>query len=299
MSDQEDDGLFGFNFDDDVFVTKEEKEPIQVEKIDYEAKVETDGWFLDKIKNLDTVMLEQHGPNEIKSIIDYHYLYKQYDEALTAALGFIRVATTNKDCKVNGTKEISEIAMHCAAKVNRLDILKELLNNKSHTQDTGLYLVRIKFFPLVGQYTEALNTCIIYHKERKLDYRVWYHMADIFMKSVARDTQTYKNEMRYNLANLAMVRSIHIFTISRWNTRIEFVKTRFERELKVLQDRLELTKDGNADQFADWMTKGHPNVSETGLDEFSWEDIEWIFSDWALRQDLELMEDDVKAVKDM
>lgn len=159
--------------------------------------------------------------------------------------------------------------------------------------------MRIKFFPLVGQYTEALNACIIYHKERKLDYRVWYHMADIFMKSAARDTQTHKNEMRYNLANLAMVRSIHIFTISRWNTRIEFVKTRFERELKVLQDRLELTKEGNADQFADWMTKGHPNVSETGLDEFSWEDIEWIFSDWALRQDLDLMEDDVKAVKDM
>lgn len=76
-------------------------------------------------------MLEQHGPNQIKSIIDYHYLYKRYDEALKAALGFIRVATTNKACKVNGTKEISEIAMHCAAKLNRLDILKELLNNKS------------------------------------------------------------------------------------------------------------------------------------------------------------------------
>lgn len=76
-------------------------------------------------------MLEQHGPNQIKSIIDYHYLYKRYDQALTAALEFIRVATTNKACKVNGTKEISEIAMHCAAKLNRLDILKELLNNKS------------------------------------------------------------------------------------------------------------------------------------------------------------------------
>lgn len=80
-------------------------------------------------------MLEQHGPNQIKSVIDYNYLHKRYDEALTAALGFIRVATTNKNCKVTGTKEISEIAMHCAAKVNRLDILKELLNNKSVSFD--------------------------------------------------------------------------------------------------------------------------------------------------------------------
>lgn len=42
MSDQED-GLFGFNFDDDVFVTKEEREQVKVDKIEYEAKVETDG----------------------------------------------------------------------------------------------------------------------------------------------------------------------------------------------------------------------------------------------------------------
>ncbi|GAA5796123.1 hypothetical protein EDC94DRAFT_612575 [Helicostylum pulchrum] len=298
MSDQED-GLFGFNFDDDVFVTKEEREQVKVEKIEYEAKVETDGWFLDTEKSLDEIMLEQHGPNQIKSVIDYHYLHKRYDEALTAALGFLRVATTNKDCKVTGTKEISEIAMHCAAKVNRLDILKELLNNKSHTQDTGLFLVRMKFFPLVGQYTEAMNACVTYHKERKLDYRVWYHMADIFMKSAARDSGEYKNEMRYHLANLSMVRAIHIFTISRWNTRIDFVKRRFETELKVLQDRLECTRRGNADRFVDWMTQDHAGKEESGLDEFSWEDIEWIFSDWVLRQDIDLLDDDVKAVKDM
>lgn len=75
--------------------------------------------------------MEQHGPNQIKSSIDHDYFYKRYDKALTTALGFIRVATTNKDCKVTGTKEVSEVAIHCAAKLNRLDILKELLNNKS------------------------------------------------------------------------------------------------------------------------------------------------------------------------
>lgn len=124
-------------------------------------------------------------------------------------------------------------------------------------------------------------------------------MADIFMKSAARDTCQYKNEMRHHLANLSMVRAIHIFTISRWNTRIDFVKRRFETELKVLQDRLESTR-GNADRFVDWMAQGHPGKEEeSGLNEFSWEDIEWIFSDWVLRQDIDLVDDDVKAVKDM
>lgn len=76
-------------------------------------------------------MLEQHGPNQIKHSIDHDYLYKRYDRALNTALGYIRVATTNKDCKVSGTKEVSEVAIHCAAKLNKLDVLKELLNNKS------------------------------------------------------------------------------------------------------------------------------------------------------------------------
>lgn len=76
-------------------------------------------------------MMEQLGPNEIKSSIDHDYFHKRYDNALKTALEFIRVATTNKECKVTGTKEVSEVAMHCAAKLNRLDILKELLNNKT------------------------------------------------------------------------------------------------------------------------------------------------------------------------
>lgn len=43
MSDQEDNGLFGFDFDDDVFVTKEEKERVVPSQLDYVAKFETDG----------------------------------------------------------------------------------------------------------------------------------------------------------------------------------------------------------------------------------------------------------------
>jgi hypothetical protein len=42
MSLEEDNGLFGFDFDDEDFVTKE-KEKVSVAQVDYEAKVEIDG----------------------------------------------------------------------------------------------------------------------------------------------------------------------------------------------------------------------------------------------------------------
>lgn len=41
MSDQED-GLFGFDFDEQDFVTKQPTK-VELEKINYEAKIETDG----------------------------------------------------------------------------------------------------------------------------------------------------------------------------------------------------------------------------------------------------------------
>lgn len=48
MSDQED-GLFGFDFDDDVFVTKEEKEKVVPSQLNYTAKVDMDGVRMDML----------------------------------------------------------------------------------------------------------------------------------------------------------------------------------------------------------------------------------------------------------
>lgn len=157
----------------------------------------------------------------------------------------------------------------------------------------------MKFYPLVGQYADAMDACITYHKERKLDYRVWSIMASCFIKSAERDDD--RLDMRYHLANLSMVRAIHIYTASRWSTHIDFVKTRFEKELATLKAQLQVTeeKGGNADKFAEWMADGSPDKDKAGLNEFAWEDIAWIMKDWALRQDLDLRDDDVKAVKDL
>lgn len=90
-------------------------------------------------------MLEQHGPNQLRSAIEYDYFYKRYDKALESALEFIRVVKTNRKCKMTSTREISEIAMHCAAKLEKLDVLDELLTNNqsvsAKTQIRGKLLI--------------------------------------------------------------------------------------------------------------------------------------------------------------
>lgn len=166
--------------------------------------------------------------------------------------------------------------------------------------------MRAKFYPLVGRYSEAIDTCVLYHKERKLDYRIWAIMADVFIKSAQRSPVVHINdEMRYHLANLSMQRAVHIVKTSRWKTNIDFVKRRLDRDLQGLETRLQQTigQGGNADKFVEWMSSisGADQDEATiaaGLNEFDWQNVVWIYKDWALRQDLDL-DDDIKAVKDM
>ncbi|CAO3682796.1 unnamed protein product [Rhizopus microsporus] len=193
------------------------------------------------------------------------------------------------------------MAMHCAAKLNKLDIINKLLDEKQSTVDTGLLLTRGKFLPLVGRYKEAMHTYIEYHKERKLDYKVWNAMANVFMLSAENDSEK-RQDMRYHLANLSMIRAIHIYTNSRWRNKIDFVKNRFEKELKSLEARLEITKErqGDADKFVEWMSTDDKSIEDAGLSSFDWQDIIWIYKDWILRQDIEVEEDNtIKAVKDL
>ncbi|KAI8987818.1 hypothetical protein BDF20DRAFT_290842 [Mycotypha africana] len=294
--------LFGFDFSDDDFETKE-RQTVKFMPDGYQPKIETDGWFHEYGNNsIDDVMLEQHGPNQIRSSIEHDYFYKNYDRALSSALAFIRVAKYDEKCKVTGLKEITDIAMHCAAKLNKLDLLNELLDYDPVSLKYHIY-VYTKYTEL-GRYTEAMVACICYHKERKLDYRVWAIMADIFMKSASStSTVVVQNEMRYHLANLSMQRAIHIVKNSRWKNNIDFVRRRFEKDVAGLENRLQETiqKGGNADKFAAWMATAptEDDKDAAGLADFKWDDIVWIYQDWAVRTDIILDDDTIRAVKDM
>lgn len=74
-------------------------------------------------------MMQRHGPNQLKSAIEHDYMYKRYEKALDGALKYIELANT-EDCKVSATREMSEIAIHCALHLNRLDLAEELTDTK-------------------------------------------------------------------------------------------------------------------------------------------------------------------------
>jgi hypothetical protein len=76
-------------------------------------------------------MLEELGPSEFKSSIEHDYLYKRYDRALQHALEFIHIVETEPKCKVKGTREMAEIAIHCADKLGKYDIVECLLDVKT------------------------------------------------------------------------------------------------------------------------------------------------------------------------
>ncbi|WP_348240562.1 hypothetical protein, partial [Salmonella enterica] len=73
-----------------------------------------------------------------------------------------------------------------------------------------------------------------------------------------------RQDMRYHLANLSMIRAIHIYTISRGRNQIDFVKNRFEKELKSLEARFEITKEsrGDADKFLECMSTDDMSIED-------------------------------------
>ncbi|KAL0084000.1 hypothetical protein J3Q64DRAFT_1638364 [Phycomyces blakesleeanus] len=231
----DDESPFQFDFDDDVFLTERIRSKPETVKVEYEAKQETDGWF-HSTKNYEVLMLERHGPNQLKSAIEHDYLYKRYERALEGA-----------------------IYPHC--------------NNR---------------------HGDALASLVDYSQQRRLDYAAWRQMAAIFMDAWTKDKNLNENpeEMRINIAFLCLQRAHRIMTSSRWFLKSEFVRRRYERELKVLVKEMEAVEQGDAGQFVAWINGPKPNAKAAGLGVYKWKDIEWIACEWT-----SLFEEEEEQVK--
>ncbi|KAI8384840.1 uncharacterized protein BYT42DRAFT_544673 [Radiomyces spectabilis] len=252
----ESDAILSFEFDDDIFVSSDEKaakKEVLPEKIDYVAKQDTEGWFYTK-RNHEEVMLDRHGPNQLKNAVEYDYLHKRYDRALDTGLLYIRVAESSKECKVSNTREMSEIVAHCAAKLGRYDILEQMLDRK---------------------------------QTRKLDYRVWRQIAAIMMGQA--------NPMRCHVAHLAITRALYIMTSTRWKTSIDIVRQRHEKEKQQLQEEYDHIEKqgGDLTKFIAWMhnATGTEDLKQVGLDTFAWDDLVWIYGEWTKRKDTDTEKD--------
>ncbi|OAD70824.1 hypothetical protein PHYBLDRAFT_77601 [Phycomyces blakesleeanus NRRL 1555(-)] len=290
----DDESPFQFDFDDDVFLTERIRSKPETVKVEYEAKQETDGWF-HSTKNYEVLMLERHGPNQLKSAIEHDYLYKRYERALEGALAFIHISDTNPACKINNTREMCEIAIHSAVRLNNYALAEKILDRKQPTMELGPLLLKGAIYPHCNnRHGDALASLVDYSQQRRLDYAAWRQMAAIFMDAWTKDKNLNENpeEMRINIAFLCLQRAHRIMTSSRWFLKSEFVRRRYERELKVLVKEMEAVEQGDAGQFVAWINGPKPNAKAAGLGVYKWKDIEWIACEWT-----SLFEEEEEQVK--
>ncbi|KAI7869193.1 hypothetical protein BDF14DRAFT_1785855 [Spinellus fusiger] len=268
---------FQFDFDDEVFLTERVRPWTQPHH--YVAKQETDGWFHTE-ENEKTLMLEKHGPNQRKHAVEHDYLYKRYDRALAGALGFIRVAETDKACKINNTREMCEMAIHCAVKLKKYALAEQLLDRKQPTIELGSLLLKGRVYPLCinnRRHGDALAALVSYGQQRKLDYAMWRQIAVVLVDDATKYPTT-EQDMRGSMAQLALERAHRIMTSSRWCLKEDYVRRRYTKEVDALQE----PTHGDPSVFVAWMTTATvSHKAQAGLDIFEWRDIEWVYNEWA------------------
>ncbi|KAI9259549.1 hypothetical protein BDA99DRAFT_560971 [Phascolomyces articulosus] len=311
-----DDAPFSFEFDDDVFVTKAER--IIPEQPPYVAKEETDGWF-HKFDDYESLMLERHGPNQLKSAIEHDYFHKRYEKALKGALVFIEIADTGRS-KVTANREMIEIAIHCAVRANQLDVAEKLLDRPQTTIEPGNMLVQARVYSLCGRPDDALSALIRYHKLRRSDYHAWHLLATIMVNNSNNNNNSSggvvvveENNMQLHIAHAAIQRAIKTMTASQWTLSIDHVRRRYERELEELQTlgRSITEHQGNSELFFTWMEQqqqegscillSQEQLTSKGLHAFHREDIEYIYESCIKYQvdQIDLEENEMRNVKDL
>ncbi|KAJ8656530.1 hypothetical protein O0I10_007853 [Lichtheimia ornata] len=273
-----------FDFDDDVFVSKEKRTIPEQEP--YTAKEEVDGWF-HNFDSYEDLMMQRHGPNQLKSAIEHDYMYKRYERALDGALKYIELANT-EDCKVSSTREMSEIAIHCALHLNRIDLAEQLTDTKQVSMETGSIFLEARVYAACPhRQDDAVSAIVRYQKLRKQDYQAWRLLATIMR---CNDDQS----MRNHIAKLAIERAIRIMTSSRWAMNVPVVKKRYEHELSILQSILHDIPGGDASKFLAWMMEEpltDERMVQAGLTMFKPDDIDFIFRQAAKYSDQENEED--------
>ncbi|KAI8075166.1 hypothetical protein BC940DRAFT_287611 [Gongronella butleri] len=288
-----------FNFDDDVFTERVERKAIPLVK-DYQAKIDVDGWFHD-IGDIRQRMTEKLGPVYVKHAIEHDYLHKRYEDALEKALIYIDMVENDDHCKALGTREMCEIALFCAARLERWDMVETYLDEKQTAFEPGQLMTRGRLYPKCGRCGDAITNLVKYCRLRKRDYQAWRLIAQAFWQEREHGVQLL------HLAHLCQQRALRIMTTFGWRLDIPMVKQRYLREKQAmdeLNDSIEAA-GGQLDTFLAWMdTHNDADRHAAGLDSFAWDDLLWIDQEWRKRlKDTETMLDDnqdgERAVKDL
>ncbi|KAF9350051.1 hypothetical protein BGX26_011728 [Mortierella sp. AD094] len=189
----------------------------------YYAQIDEDGWFHRTGKSVEGLMLQdKNGATKVKMRADHYYMFHQYQEAYDIALEYCRIVANNganiiagdsgvgrQDngaetagsgvLRVTDSKEMHEMALRCALKLNKLGEAATLADELT-IQDTGAVFLKAKAYMAVGRCNDAalkLITTI--------------------------------------LALLSILRARHLMRASTWS-QVDYAQARYDREMKAMSD---------------------------------------------------------------
>ncbi|KNC99640.1 uncharacterized protein SPPG_05023 [Spizellomyces punctatus DAOM BR117] len=181
-------GLFQFAEDDEwLFQILQADEPVAPKRqrhfIDwsYRMNATLDGWFHKNPDPLSKRFNTKLGPNELVNAMEHHYLYKNYDAALSLSLEYLHLnSALPKPMKAG---EALEIAGRCALKLGRVDQALLITEPLEMSKEPGQLFFRAHLLRLNHRPVKALDRFITYLNIRTNDPNAWQEIAAILSLS--------------------------------------------------------------------------------------------------------------------
>ncbi|KAF9928209.1 hypothetical protein FBU30_002552 [Linnemannia zychae] len=290
-SDQDDNG------DDGLFCVSKEKKKAAAKarallnQEPYRAQIDKDGWFHSTGKSTFELMTQsKSGATKVKMRADHYYMLHRYQEAFDIAQEYCEIVRSiglsvsqgqndgglrrpgertadNGLLKVTDPKEMQEMAMRCALKLNRFDIAVRFADELV-MHDTGIVFLKAKAYVAVGRFNDAALGLVQYQKSRTGNYSIWRTLGECLQQSTlpselsvplastptSPSTSTItatdslpplhtllsslssKPTIVHILALMCILRSRHLMRISTW-AQVPYAQARYDNEMNILDDQ--------------------------------------------------------------
>ncbi|KAF8925280.1 hypothetical protein BGZ47_003385 [Haplosporangium gracile] len=179
----------------------------------YHAQIDEDGWFHNTEKSIYELMTQSKtGATKAKMRADHYYMLHRYQEAFDIAQEFCALVRTSSSLsvsqgqndggfrrtdaaattdagvlKVSDPKEMQEMALRCALKLDLFDVAASLADELV-MQDTGIVFLKAKAYVAVGRFNDAALGLVQYQKSRTGNYSIWRTLGECLSQSTTFST---------------------------------------------------------------------------------------------------------------
>ncbi|KAK3833687.1 MAG: hypothetical protein J3R72DRAFT_453068 [Linnemannia gamsii] len=274
----------------------------------YHAQIDEDGWFHNTGKTTYELMTQSKtGATKVKMRADHYYMLHRYQEAFDIAQEFCELVRTSGlsvsqgdgglrrpdegattagttdpgVLKVSDPKEMQEMALRCALKLDMFDVAAGLADELV-MHDTGIVFLKAKAYVAVGRFNDAALGLVQYQKSRTGNYSIWRTLGECLQQStlptlgpsglhlsapvstspststaalppmdtlsISSSSQQQppppppKSTVVYILALMCILRARYLMRISTW-AQVPYAQARYDNEMSILDEqRVELER---------------------------------------------------------